>query len=75
MMGAGMRASLNQEIILKRYAIGFLVGMLVGTAASALAVNFVGGNGYLINWSVMQEGVEICRNPYVQVTYREIECD
>lgn len=74
MMGT-TRAHATREIILKRYAIGFFVGILVGAGASALAANFVGGNGYLINWTVMEEGVEICRNPYIRVTYREIECD
>jgi hypothetical protein len=66
---------LEREVTLKRYTIGFLAGLLVGTAASALAVGFVGSNGYLINWTVTEDGLEICRHPYIYVSYREIECD
>ncbi|MFC5500567.1 hypothetical protein ACFPOE_23695 [Caenimonas terrae] len=74
--GATVRVTLwSREIILKRYAIGFFVGILVGMAASVAAASLVAGNRYLVNWTVPQDGDEICRHPYIRVGVREIECD
>lgn len=60
---------------MRRYAIGFLVGLLTGATASVLAAQLVGGTGYLMGWSVTVNGEEVCDDPYVWPGTREIECD
>lgn len=58
-----------------RYIVGFLVGILVGTVTSVFAARIVGDNGHATGWTVTVGGEEVCDDPYVWVSTREIECD
>jgi hypothetical protein len=60
---------------MKRFVAGLLLGLLLGFTGSAFAARMVGDNGYLIGWTVTVGGEEICADPYVWVSTREIECD
>ena len=55
---------------MKKYVfIFFILGVLLGYATSVVA------SGYLIGWTVEQNGTEICSDPYVWPSLRIIECD
>lgn len=60
---------------MKKFVGGFILGAMTGIAASALAAQIVGGNGWLHGWEVTKDGETICDAPYVWVGTREIECD
>ncbi|GIK84792.1 MAG: hypothetical protein BroJett026_02730 [Betaproteobacteria bacterium] len=60
---------------MKRFVSGFMLGVMVGVAASAAAARLVGDNGYLIGWEVTVNGEQVCSDPYVWTSTREIECD
>jgi hypothetical protein len=60
---------------MKKFIAGFLAGLATALAISAFAAKMVGNNGYLSGWEVTKDGEEICSDPYVWVSTREIECD
>lgn len=60
---------------MKRYLVGFLIGVLTGAAFSVYAARIVGSDGYLSGWEVNVDGEEVCSDPYIRTGSREIECD
>lgn len=60
---------------MRKFVAGFIAGALTALAASALAAQIVGSNGWLNGWEVTKDGETICDDPYVWVGTREIECD
>jgi hypothetical protein len=60
---------------MKKLAIGFIIGLIAGTAVPAAAASIVGRTGYLFGWTVTKDGDEICYMPFVWTATREIECD
>jgi len=60
---------------MRTFMAGFIAGAVTVFAASALAAQIVGGNGYLNGWEITKDGETICDDPYVWVGTREIECD
>ncbi len=61
---------------MKKYAVGFAVGLSLGIALTVLAGQpaFVGDSGDLFGWRVIVKHREACTSPYVRVNEREIEC-
>lgn len=60
---------------MKKFIAGFLAGVVATLSITALAAKVVGDNGYLLGWSITKDGEEICSDPYVWTSTREIECD
>lgn len=60
---------------MKKFIVGVIFGILLGTVASAYAAQMMGENGYLHGWDVVKEGETLCSDPYVWMSTREIECD
>jgi len=60
---------------MKKLSIGFIIGLIAGTAVPAAAASIVGSTGYLIRWTVTKDNREICYMPFVWTGTREIECD
>ena len=60
---------------MKKLSIGFISGLIAGTAVPAAAATLVGSTGYLFGWSVTTDGEDICYMPFVWTATREIECD
>lgn len=60
---------------MKKFSVGFVIGLALGTVVPAAAATLVGGSGYLSGWTVTKDGDEICYMPYVWQGIREIECD
>ncbi len=58
-----------------KFIAGFVVGIATAAAVSAFAAQLVGDDGYLAGWSVTVGGEEVCADPYVWTSTREIECD
>ena len=61
---------------MKKYVVGFALGLGLGIAVTALAGMPVisGGNGYLEGWSVIVKHRTACKGPFLRVADREIEC-
>lgn len=59
---------------MKKLAIGFVIGLLLGATGTAIAARIIGGSGYLMGWTVTVEGEEACSDPYVWTSTQEIEC-
>ena len=57
-----------------RFAAGLIVGLLLGACASAYAARCV-GDGTAFGWTVTQDGDELCSDPTIDSTSKEIECD
>lgn len=69
---------------MRRGILGFVLGLLLGLAASAGASRTVTpedamanvtGNGYLMGWTVTIEGEEICSDPFAWKATQEIDCE
>lgn len=60
---------------MKKFILGFILGLLFGVVTAAYAAKIVGNNGYLIGWDVNYKGEIICSDPYIWTSTREIECD
>lgn len=60
---------------MKRFIAGALFGLFLGVTVTAAAAQIVGNNGYLIGWDVEINGEVVCRDPYVWVSTKEIDCD
>lgn len=60
---------------MRRYLVGFIAGLATGAALSAFAARMVGGDGHLSGWEVHVDGEEVCSDPYIYTSTREIECD
>ena len=56
---------------MKKFSIGFVIGLLLGGAVPAFAMS----TGYLFGWTVTKDGEEVCDAPFIWPTLREIECD
>ena len=57
-----------------RFVWGLLVGLFIGMTVSAYAAG-VFGSGTLSGWTVTKDGEEICSDPEVDTSAKEIECD
>lgn len=60
---------------MKKFIFGLVLGLILGAVAVSWAARIVGGNGYLIGWSVTLDGDEICSDPFIWVSIKEIECN
>jgi hypothetical protein len=60
---------------MKNLVTGWLFGLATGVVMSAVAAQVVGSDGYLNGWTVTVNGDEVCSDPYVVKSWREIECD
>ncbi len=60
---------------MKKFSVGFIVGLMLGGVVPAAAAVLVGSSGYLSGWTVTKNGDEICYMPYVWAGVKEIECD
>jgi hypothetical protein len=63
------------EAQMRRFLLGFFCGVIASATVGVFAAQVVGGNGWLRGWSIMKDGEEICDDPYVWVSIKEIECD
>ena len=60
---------------MRRFILGLGLGVLIGSAGTAIAATIVGSDGYMIGWTVQKDGEAICDDPWVWTGTREIECD
>lgn len=60
---------------MRKYLIGFIVGLGLGASVPVAAASIVGSTGYLLGWTVTKNGYEICYMPFVWTVTKEIECD
>lgn len=60
---------------MKTFIAGFLVGLATALAVTAFAAAVVGSNGYLQGWDITKDGEQVCSDPYIWVSTKEIECD
>jgi hypothetical protein len=60
---------------MRKFMAGLILGLMLGGAAAAFAAEITLQSGYLANWSVIQNGEEVCRDPFVSTSARQIECD
>src|SRR5260370_1389384 len=60
---------------MRKFMAGLILGVMLGGAAAAFAAEITFESGYLANWSVIQNGEEVCRDPFVSTSARQIECD
>lgn len=60
---------------MKKFALGFALGVAIAAAGPVMAAQLVGYSGYLSGWTVTKDGDEICYMPYIWASSREIECD
>jgi hypothetical protein len=59
---------------MSRFAAGLILGLVLGAGASAYAAGCF-GNGPAHGRTVVKDGDEVCSDPNVNDTYKEIECD
>jgi len=56
---------------MKRFVVGVLVGLILGSAVATAHFSL----GYLNGWDVVKDGYVICSDPYIYPNVREIECE
>lgn len=59
---------------MKKFILGFVLGLLFGVVTVAYAAKIVGNDGYLIEWDVKYKGEIICSDPFIWVSIKEIDC-
>jgi hypothetical protein len=59
----------------RKFGLGFVLGLLAGCSAAAFAAGVYGEDGYLSGWSVIKDDVEVCSDPYVRMLTHELECE
>ena len=59
---------------MKQFVAGIAIGLVIGASATAGAA-VCAGTGYAIGWEVTKDGNELCSDPYIWASTREIECD
>ena len=57
-----------------RFALGVFVGLFIGVAFTVQAAIIGGDDGLLSGWKVVKGTDEVCSDPIVWVSIREIEC-
>jgi hypothetical protein len=57
-----------------RFAAGLIVGLVLGCCASAYAAGCF-GSGTAFGWTVTKDGDDVCSDPQINNTTKEIECD
>lgn len=57
-----------------KFIAGVMFGLILGTSAAGWAAG-VFGSGSLSGWSVTKDGEEVCSDPSVDTSSKEIECD
>ncbi len=60
---------------MKKFLVGFILGITSAVALSSVASQFIGDNGYISGWDVVKDGYVICSDPYIWESTQEIECD
>jgi len=65
----------KRKIEMKKFIAGFFAGIAMTVAVSAFAAKMVGSEGFLMGWEVTKDGEEICSDPYVWASIREIDCN
>jgi hypothetical protein len=60
---------------MSRFAAGLIIGLLLGACASAYAAGCFGHGGVAHGWTVTKDGDEICTDPDIDDSSKEIECD
>ena len=56
----------------------FIAGLILGTFLSFSATSWaagVFGSGSLSGWTVSKDGEEVCSDPSVDTSAKEVECD
>lgn len=59
---------------MSRFVAGLIIGLFVGTCASAYASGCF-GSGSAVGWTVTKDGDEVCSDPDIDTASKEIECD
>lgn len=59
---------------MRKFLFGFVAGILVGGSVATYAAG-VYGSGWLMGWTVMKDGEEVCSDPFAYPGTKEIECD
>ena len=63
------------EMQMRGFGFGIIVGLFLGSALGAVAASIVGSAGYAMGWTVSVNGNEVCSDPYIWPSTREIECN
>jgi hypothetical protein len=59
---------------MRKFVIGMAVGLFIGATVSAWAAGIF-GSGELSGWTVTKDGEEVCSDPSVDASSKEIECE
>ncbi|HEY3948407.1 hypothetical protein [Phenylobacterium sp.] len=60
---------------MNRFGFGLAAGLALACAGAALAYPFnKDGDHYETGWTVLVQGEQLCLDPYVRPSEREIEC-
>jgi hypothetical protein len=57
-----------------KFLAGLILGILLSLTATSWAAG-VFGSGTLSGWTVSKDGEEVCSDPSVDTSSKEIECD
>mgnify|MGYP001248757880 CR=1 FL=1 len=59
---------------MSRFAAGLVVGLVLGACASVYAAGCF-GSGTAHGWTVVKDGDEVCSDPQIDNSSKEIECE
>jgi hypothetical protein len=74
MVRCGLMLTSNGRLTMPRFIAGIVIGLVLGVAATSYAAGIF-GEGTLSGWSVTKDGEEVCSDPSVDTSAKEIECD
>jgi hypothetical protein len=57
-----------------RFVLGLAFGLVLGAAGTAAAASLTGDSSFLMGWDVLKGEKPVCKDPWVDIPTKRIQC-